>query len=122
MKSLLNIQCHSLGLDNNRRLREMMQPHLARMQGLILIHSAVVVLEHQWNGDPRFAARVHLAVPGPDIHAEAREHTLQAAWRKVCESLEKQIERRKSKQALRVKSTGQQPISMTRWSRLAFAP
>ena len=122
MNSLLNIQCHFLGLNDNGRLREMIHPPLLRMQDLVLINSAVVVLERQWNGGPRFAARVHLVVPGPDIHAEARDYTLLAAWRKVCENLEKQIERRKTKQAVRVKSKRQQPISKTCRSRPAFPP
>jgi len=44
------------------------------------------------------------------------DHTLEAAWGKVCRRLEKQIDRRKTKQAARIKSNRQQPISRTRWS------
>ena len=117
-----NVQCHFLGLNDHRRWREMMRPELARLQGLMLVHSAVVVLEHHWNGGPPFVARVHLAVPGPDIHIEARDHTLQAAWRKVCGSVEKEIERRKSRQTSRVKFKRQQPVCKPRWSRPAFQP
>jgi ribosome-associated translation inhibitor RaiA len=116
----MNIELHFFGLNANRRLREMVQPHLAQLQRLVFINSAVVVLERAYNGGPAFAARVYLAVPGPDIHAEARDYTLQAAWRKVCESLEQQIERRKTSQVARVKSNRQQPISTTRWSRPAL--
>jgi ribosome hibernation promoting factor len=115
----MNIQLHFFGLNANPRLHEMVRPHLAQLDRLASISSAVVVLERAFNGGPAFAARVHLAVPGPDIHAEARDQTLQAAWRKVCKSLEKQIERRKTKQAARVKSNRQQLISTIHWSRPA---
>jgi len=113
----MNIRVHFLGLNGNRRLRDMVQPQLAALRRMASISSAVVVLKRQWGGGPRFEAHAHLAVPGPDIHAEARDQTLQAAWRKVCRSLEQQIKRRKSKPAERVKSNLQQPISTMRWGR-----
>ncbi|MCI0539479.1 MAG: HPF/RaiA family ribosome-associated protein [Verrucomicrobiales bacterium] len=118
MKSSINIQLHFFGLNANRRLREMVRPHLSHLQRLASISSVVVVLERAYGG-PAFAARVHLTVPGPEIHAEARDQTLQAAWRKVCKSLERQIEQRKTKQVERVKYRRQQPISITSWSRPA---
>ena len=94
----MNVQFHVLGLNANRRIKEMVLPYLKQLHRQISISSAVVVLDCTRNGGPPFTARVHLAVPGPDIHAEARDHTLQAAWRKVCKNLEKHIERRKSRQ------------------------
>jgi ribosome-associated translation inhibitor RaiA len=39
-----------------------------------------------------------LEVPGPDFHAQARDHTLPAALVKVIKSLEKQIRSRKNRQ------------------------
>jgi len=113
----VNIHFHFFGLNLNRRTREMMQPRLVQLQRRAAINSAVVVVDRSHNGGPAFAVRVHLAVPGPDLHDEARDHTLEAAWRKVCQRLEKQIERRKTKPAARVKSNRQQSISRTRWSR-----
>ena len=60
---------------------------------------------------------VLLAVPGPDIHAEAREHTLEAAWLKATASLRKQIEHRKARQLARIKSKREQGIFAAPWSR-----
>jgi ribosome-associated translation inhibitor RaiA len=116
----MNIQFHFFGLNSNRQASEMIVPDLVQLHRQVSINSAAVVFDRTRNGGPPFAVRVHLAVSGPDIHAEARDHTLQGAWRKVCKNLEKQIEQRKTKQAARVKSNRQQPISKTRWSRPAM--
>ena len=58
---------------------------------------------------PPFRAFISLAVPGPDIHAEAHDHTAEAAWLKVADDLRKQIERRKNRQDARLKSDRQSP-------------
>jgi putative sigma-54 modulation protein len=95
----MNVQFHFFGINASQRAKEMVLPRLEQLD--ISISSAVVVLDRRRNGGPPFMARVHLAVPGPDIHAEARDHTLHAAWRKVCKDLEKQIEQRKARQVTR---------------------
>ena len=46
---------------------------------------------------------LHLAIAGPDIHATARDHTIEAAWLKVIKNVKRQIERRKTKQDARHK-------------------
>jgi putative sigma-54 modulation protein len=113
----MNVQFHFFGLNANERMREMVLPDLAQLDRHVSVSSAVVVFDRTCHGGSAFTARAHLAVPGPDIHAEAHDHTLQAAWRKVRQSLEKQISRRKTKQAERLKSNRQQSISSARWSR-----
>ena len=97
----MNIQFHIRGLNVSAGSRRWLAQSLEELQKLISISFAVAVLDYTRNGGPPFTARVHLAVPGPDIHAEARDHTLQAAWRKVRQNLEKQIDRRKSRQETR---------------------
>ena len=97
----MNVQFHVFGLNANRRVKELVLPCLAQLQRQISISSVVVVLDRTRNSGPPFTVRVHLAVPGPDIHAEAGDHTLQAAWRKVCKSLNKQIQQRKTSQKAR---------------------
>ena len=52
-----------------------------------------------------------------DIHAEARDHTLEAAWLKVTISLRKQIEQRKRRQEARLKSNRQLPGAASRLTR-----
>jgi len=57
------------------------------------------VLLHDADTDPKeaFEVKVHLAVPGPDIHAEDRESTLYAAIDKVTDKLAGQLRKRKTK-------------------------
>jgi ribosome-associated translation inhibitor RaiA len=84
-----------------------MDQHLEYLDRLIPIGTAKIVLEHQWNASPAFAASVDLAVPGPDIHASARDHTLEAAMLKVARRLEDQIEARVTSQQMRLKGREQ---------------
>ena len=74
---------------------------------LVAISSAQVVLEFQRNAAPAFCASVDLAIPGPDIHAAARDHTLEAAILKATRRLEMQITARKKQQELRLKDREQ---------------
>ena len=47
-----------------------------------------------------------LPFPALNIHAEARDHTLEAVWLKVTAALSQQIEERKSRQEARLKTNG----------------
>ena len=100
----MKIQFQIRGLNANAGLRGWLEKQLERLHNLIPVSTAEVVLERQPDSAPAFRAHVHLAVPGPDIHAAARDHTLEAAWLKVTKKLRQQIERRKSRPQLRVKT------------------
>jgi ribosome-associated translation inhibitor RaiA len=106
----MRIQFHVRGLNISARVRNHLREPLERLRSRIPITNAAVVLEHTWDNAPGFRAFVLLAVPGPDIHAEVREHTLEAAWLKVTGSLRKQIEQRKARQLARIKSKREQGI------------
>jgi ribosome-associated translation inhibitor RaiA len=97
----MKIQFHIRGLNANADLRRWLEQSLERMESLISVTAAAVVLEHRRDQAPAFRTYVSLAVPGPDIHDEARDHTLEAAWLKVVAGLQKQIEQRKSRQQIR---------------------
>jgi len=112
----MKIQFRIRGLNANASLRTWVEKQLERLHGLIPVSTAEVVLEQQRDAAPGFRALVHLAVPGPDIHASARDHTFQAAWLKVMKNLTKQIERRKTRQQLRHKSHRQHPLTDSRWT------
>ena len=113
----MRIQFHIRSLNITARVRNDLRKPLERLESLIPITNAAVVLEHTWNNAPAFRAFVLLAVPGPDIHAEMREHTLEAVWLKVTASLRKQIEHRKARQLARIKSKREQSIFAAPWSR-----
>ena len=117
----MKIQFRIRGLNANAGLRSWLKQQLERLHSLVPVSTAEVVLEHQREATPGFCAHVHLAVPGPDIHATARDHTVQAAWLKVFKNLKKQIERRKTKQVTRVRTNRQQPAPASRWSGVSTA-
>lgn len=112
----MNIQFRIRGLNANAGLRAWLGKQLERLHRLIPVSAAEVVLEQQRDHAPAFRAHVHLAVPGPDIHADARDHTLEAVWLKVAKNLRQQIERRKTRQQLRLKSHRQHLLPASRWS------
>lgn len=112
----MKIQLQILGLNANASLRAWLKQQLERLHSLIPVTTAEVRLEQQRDQTPAFRAQVHLAVPGPDIHADACDHTLEAAWLKVAKSLRQQIERRKARQQLRLKSHRQHPLTASRAS------
>ena len=100
----MKIQFQIRGLNANAGLRAWMEQQLERLHRLIPVSTADVVLEKQHDQAPAFRAHVHLAVPGPDIHAAARDHTFEAAWLKVFKNLKTQIERRKARKEANLKS------------------
>ena len=99
----MNAQFHSRGLNDNSDFRRRLLHSLERLQSDMAVTAVAVVLERQRNEAPPFRVYVSLAVPGPDLHAEARDHTLAAAWLKATTDLRRQIERRRSRQYARLK-------------------
>ena len=63
------------------------------------IVAAHVVLIQNESGNPeeRFSVKVHLAVPGPDIHAEESSPELYAALDLVMAKLARQLRKRKTR-------------------------
>ena len=112
----MKIRFHTLGLSLNANLRRWLAQPLERLRSRISVAAAAVVLEQRRGEAPAFRAFVSLAVPGPDIHSEARDHTLEAVWRKVTTALCKQIELRKTCQQHRHKVPRQHRLMAGRWS------
>ncbi|MEI6337216.1 MAG: ribosome-associated translation inhibitor RaiA [Verrucomicrobiota bacterium] len=71
--------------------------HLEQITDDIL--AAHVVLLHDETKTQKHIVKVHLAVPGPDIHAEDAEDDLYAAIDKVVAKLSQQLRKRKTKLA-----------------------
>ena len=112
----MKIQFQIRGLNANASLRAWLTQQIERLHKFIPVSTADVVLEKQHDQAPGFRAHVHLAVPGPDIHAAARDHTFQAAWLKVIKNLTKQIERRKGRQHHNLRTNRQITANASRWS------
>ena len=102
----MKTQFHIRGLKESAGLRHQLQTPLEQLEGDIPISAAVVVVEHDSNNAPAFRAYALIAVPGPDIHADARDCTLDAVWLKVTSALRKQIQQRRWRREARAKSNG----------------
>ncbi|HEY8903356.1 MAG TPA: ribosome-associated translation inhibitor RaiA [Chthoniobacterales bacterium] len=61
------------------------------------ILAAHIVLLHDETKTKRHVVKAHLAVPGPDIHAEDAQVDLYAAIDKVTDKLAQQLRKRKTK-------------------------
>jgi ribosome-associated translation inhibitor RaiA len=68
------------------------------------IDEANIRLSRLENASPAYQVNVHLVTPGPDVFAECRDHTLQAAFGKVMKQLRDKLTRRATKQVQRLKS------------------
>jgi ribosome-associated translation inhibitor RaiA len=95
----MNIKLRYSGLNPRSSWRALAETHLNKLQGLAASASAQTTLEWQRESKPAFRVQVQLEVPGPDYHAEARDHTLQAALIKVAKNLERQIRLRMHQRA-----------------------
>ncbi len=69
--------------------------HLEQLTDNII--AAHVVLLHDETKTKKHIVKVHLAVPGPDIHAEDAEDDLYTAIDKVTDKLSMQLRKRKTK-------------------------
>jgi ribosomal subunit interface protein len=100
----MKIQLRYWGLNAKALWESLVEAQLKRIQHLAAIASAKVSLEWQPEAAPAYRVHAHLEVPGPDFHAEARDHTLQAALQKVIKDLERQIRSRTTRHASRRKT------------------
>ncbi len=113
--TFMKIEFHIRGLNATDRLRRWLEQPLNRLRNLVAVTTADVVIERQREAKPAFHAFVHLAVPGPDLRAEAREHTLEAVWLKVIAALQKEIGERQIRRRSRAKRKRQGVLSANHW-------
>ncbi len=92
------------GIAKSALCRAATEQQLSRLEALADISTAEAVVARSTTLNPPYHVHVVLAVPGPDIHAAAADHTFAAAIRKVMKKLEHQIAARKSRRLERRKS------------------
>lgn len=92
----------------HRRLRSfhaldaMVEDRLFALAELARIDDANVVLEHRVEESPAYRAEVRIAVPGPDLSAEAVDHTVANAFCRAVAELEGKLRERALRRAGRV--------------------
>ena len=72
----------------------LVESELAALATLMRIDEARILIERQQDKSPPFRISAHLVTPGPDVMAEATDHTLRAALTKLVRSMRNKILRR----------------------------
>ena len=90
------------GWKSSAGIREFVHKQLDHLPRIGPVSEARVVLVRSRAETPAWTASAHLAVPGPDLKAVARDHTFEAAWRKVMDRLLDQIEDRRDRRRHRL--------------------
>ena len=107
----MNIVVRFEGLKPREIWQKLAERHTRQLQKLCSIASAQVTFIWQHNIKPAFKVMAWLEVPGPDFHAEASDHTVQAALLKVARALERQIRLRNQRRVGRHKTNIQLGLS-----------
>jgi len=66
----------------------LVETELNALSSQMRIDEARILVEHQQDKSPPFRISAHLVTPGPDVMAEATDHTLRAALTKLIRSLQ----------------------------------
>jgi ribosome-associated translation inhibitor RaiA len=80
---------------------EIVHQKLESLSEDLRIDEAHVVIEHLADASPPYRMTAHLVTPGPDVFAEAVDHTLHATLVKMTSQLEARIEHRHQKREQR---------------------
>lgn len=94
---------------------EMIRMELEGLKPELQIDEARVLLERRLHQSPPFRAAFHLVTPGPDVAAEAEDHTLRAALLKAFGSVRDKIGLRHRKRK-RSRSESSSTVSARRGS------
>ncbi len=95
MKLILNHLHHQ----PSPSLASLIRQRLESLREALRIDEARVLVENRHDASPPFRISAHLVTPGPDVFAEAVDHTLRAALDKIVAQLEASIDHRKGKRA-----------------------
>jgi ribosomal subunit interface protein len=101
----------------DKTLTAQIRQKLSKLESLVKIEAAEVTLERNNESSPPFSAKVLLVIPGPDLHAEEKDHTPAATLNKVLDKLARQIRHRKQKSIAKRRTEEARP-----WNRLNSSP
>lgn len=85
-------------------LDKVVEEQLLALGLLLQVDEATVRLERNRQASPRFRVCAHLVTPGPDVFAQAQDHTMRAAIDKLVRELHSQLCHRSRRRKLRLKS------------------
>lgn len=111
----LNVQ--HINIRSFHRLDDWVERQILALGECRQIDEANIRLVRIENSSPAYQVSAHLVTPGPDLFAEARDHTPRAAFGKALERLREAISHRDGKRLRRVKSNLSAPAAKTRGAR-----
>jgi ribosome-associated translation inhibitor RaiA len=86
------------------QLDSWVEEQIISLQPALQIDEASISLSRDLEASPPFQVNAHLVTPGPDVFAEGRDHTLQAAFNKLMEALRGKIGNRATRRQKKQKS------------------
>jgi ribosomal subunit interface protein len=84
------------------------EERMEELNRMLQIDEARVVFELDRAASPAFRVAAHLVRPGPDLYADAVDHTLAAAFKKALGQLLRRIRHRREKRARRQRNNSGQ--------------
>jgi len=82
----------------------LIESEMKALQPVLRIDEARVRIEHQADASPPFRISAKLVTPGPDVSAEAADHTLRAALAKLIRRLRGTITHRSGRRTRKLRS------------------
>ena len=82
----------------------LLEEEFAALSAHLRIDEARVLIERQPDASPPFRMSAHLVTPGPDVFAEASDHTLRAALHKLISSIGDKITQRSQRRSRKILS------------------
>lgn len=97
----MKITVKHFNVRSTNALDSWVEEQILSLQPILQIDEADITLTHLHEASPAYQVHVHLVTPGPDVFAEASDHTLQAAFLKTMESLRDKITHRATRRQKR---------------------
>jgi ribosome-associated translation inhibitor RaiA len=82
----------------------LIESEMKALEPVLRIDEARVRIEHQSDSSPPFRITAHLVTPGPDVCADATDHTLRAALAKLIRRLRGTIAHRSGRRTRKLRS------------------
>jgi ribosomal subunit interface protein len=97
----MNLLFHHGHLRRSVALEHFVESRLLALEARQRIAAAEVHLVAEPDASPRYRASVLLRMPGPDIHASARDHTVRGALERTLDAAEEQLNARQDRRRAR---------------------
>jgi ribosome-associated translation inhibitor RaiA len=104
MTTTMRLNVQHLNVRSLHTLDSWVEQQILALGATRQLDEANVRLARLENVSPAYQVNVHLVTPGPDVFAEARDHTLRAAFNKALAELREKITSRATKRVQRAKS------------------